>query len=238
MHWARWMMGGRPCSVGRCPTWRSLQLIFCHVTGVDIVVANTLSRPPPVVITRPGSCQLLAWSCLITSALSEISRRVHLLQRHSPFLPCGLCTSTCRANSCCVMCPREANGHSFRKWTEAGFPSFPRIVSSRNTCHAPPDVCMCHLAWHVLSSLLAFLGEGRISQLQRQHIPLPFILPFNGWFQRGEIQGGRSSSFPPPTRAHRSRIPSPLPLHVAKTGRNQLNEEFTPILPTGIGERF
>ncbi len=38
--------------------------------------------------------------------------------------------------------------------------------------------------------------------------------------------------------AHRARIPSPLPLRVAKTGRNHLNEEFTPLLPTGIGERF
>ncbi len=38
--------------------------------------------------------------------------------------------------------------------------------------------------------------------------------------------------------SHTARIPSPLPLHVAKTGRNHLNEEFTPLLPTGIGERF
>jgi hypothetical protein len=37
---------------------------------------------------------------------------------------------------------------------------------------------------------------------------------------------------------HTARIPSPLPLHVVKTGRNNLNEEFTPLLPTGIGERF
>jgi hypothetical protein len=32
--------------------------------------------------------------------------------------------------------------------------------------------------------------------------------------------------------------PLPLPVRVAKTGRNHLNEEFTPLLPTGIGERF
>jgi hypothetical protein len=37
---------------------------------------------------------------------------------------------------------------------------------------------------------------------------------------------------------HTARIPSPLPLRLAKTGRNHLNEEFTPLLPTGIGERF
>ncbi len=37
---------------------------------------------------------------------------------------------------------------------------------------------------------------------------------------------------------HRARIISPLPLRVAKTGRNHLNEEFTPLLPTGIGARF
>jgi hypothetical protein len=37
---------------------------------------------------------------------------------------------------------------------------------------------------------------------------------------------------------HTARIPSPLPLCVAKTGSNHLNEEFTLLLPTGIGERF
>ncbi len=37
---------------------------------------------------------------------------------------------------------------------------------------------------------------------------------------------------------HRARIISPLPLRVVKTGRNHLNENFTPLLPTGIGERF
>jgi hypothetical protein len=40
------------------------------------------------------------------------------------------------------------------------------------------------------------------------------------------------------TKSHRARIISPLPLRVAKTGRNHLKEEFTPLLPTGIGERF
>ncbi len=35
------------------------------------------------------------------------------------------------------------------------------------------------------------------------------------------------------------RFPFPfLYLCVAKTGKNQLNEEITPLLPTGIGERF
>jgi hypothetical protein len=38
--------------------------------------------------------------------------------------------------------------------------------------------------------------------------------------------------------SHKARIISPLPLRVAKTGRKHLNEEFTPLLPTGIGERF
>ncbi len=37
---------------------------------------------------------------------------------------------------------------------------------------------------------------------------------------------------------HTARIRSPLPLCVAKTGSNDLNEDFTPLLPTGIGERF
>jgi hypothetical protein len=37
---------------------------------------------------------------------------------------------------------------------------------------------------------------------------------------------------------NRARIPSPLSLRVAKTGRNHLNDEITPLLPTGIGEQF
>jgi hypothetical protein len=41
-----------------------------------------------------------------------------------------------------------------------------------------------------------------------------------------------------PAFYHRAQIPSPLPLRVAKTGRNHLNEEFIPLLPIGIGERF
>jgi hypothetical protein len=50
---------------------------------------------------------------------------------------------------------------------------------------------------------------------------------FNTNQGRGEIRAN-----------HRPRIPSPPPLCVAKTGRNHLNAEFTPLLPTGIGERF
>ncbi len=38
--------------------------------------------------------------------------------------------------------------------------------------------------------------------------------------------------------SHRAPTPSPLPLRVAKTGKNKLDEEITPLLPTGIGERF
>jgi hypothetical protein len=37
---------------------------------------------------------------------------------------------------------------------------------------------------------------------------------------------------------HRAPTPSPPPLRLAKTGKNHLNEEITPLLPTGIGERF
>ncbi len=36
---------------------------------------------------------------------------------------------------------------------------------------------------------------------------------------------------------HRVPSPLPLPLRVAKAGRNHLREEFAPLLPTGIGER-
>jgi hypothetical protein len=38
---------------------------------------------------------------------------------------------------------------------------------------------------------------------------------------------------------HRAQTHSPLPLRVATTtGKNHLKEEITPLLPTGIGERF
>jgi hypothetical protein len=36
-------------------------------------------------------------------------------------------------------------------------------------------------------------------------------------------------------------VPTPIPSPsstLGKAGRNQLNEEITPLLPTGIGERF
>jgi hypothetical protein len=36
--------------------------------------------------------------------------------------------------------------------------------------------------------------------------------------------------------AHRVLTLSPLSLRVAKAGRNYLNEEITPLLPTGVGE--
>ncbi len=34
------------------------------------------------------------------------------------------------------------------------------------------------------------------------------------------------------------RLPSTFPLLVAKAGKNHLNEEITPLLLTGIGERY
>jgi hypothetical protein len=40
------------------------------------------------------------------------------------------------------------------------------------------------------------------------------------------------------SQTHRAPTHSPLPLRVVKTGKNHLNEEITPLLPTGIGERF
>jgi hypothetical protein len=36
----------------------------------------------------------------------------------------------------------------------------------------------------------------------------------------------------------RRLTPPPVPVRVAKTGKNHLNEEITPLLPTGIGERY
>jgi hypothetical protein len=34
------------------------------------------------------------------------------------------------------------------------------------------------------------------------------------------------------------RLPTPPLLRVAKTGKNHVKEEITPLLPTGIGKRF
>ncbi len=39
-------------------------------------------------------------------------------------------------------------------------------------------------------------------------------------------------------RSHRVPTPSPLPLYVTMVDRNHLNEEITPLLPTGIGEWY
>jgi hypothetical protein len=68
-------------------------------------------------------------------------------------------------------------------------------------------------------------------------------------------QPGRANNSSTPSTLHPIRYSSPIgycspsdphgadPLPpsstcIAKTGRNHLNEEFTPLLPTGIGERF
>ncbi len=48
----------------------------------------------------------------------------------------------------------------------------------------------------------------------------------------------RTPFLPPSQQDHRDLTPSPLPLRVAKAGINNLNEKITPLLPTGIGERF
>jgi hypothetical protein len=37
---------------------------------------------------------------------------------------------------------------------------------------------------------------------------------------------------------HRVPIPPPTPLHVAVAEKNHLNEEITPLFPTGIAERY
>ncbi len=51
------------------------------------------------------------------------------------------------------------------------------------------------------------------------------LCSWKGWCDRGQA----------PTTGR--RLP-PSPLRVAKTGKNHLNEEITPLFPTGIGERF
>ncbi len=46
-------------------------------------------------------------------------------------------------------------------------------------------------------------------------------------------------SSPRPIQGYRSHADSLLPSsRVTKTGKNQLKEEITPLLPTGIGERL
>ncbi len=45
--------------------------------------------------------------------------------------------------------------------------------------------------------------------------------------------------FPGTTNTERHyMVPPPLPLRVAKAGRNHLNEKIIPLLSTGIGERY
>jgi hypothetical protein len=51
------------------------------------------------------------------------------------------------------------------------------------------------------------------------------------------IEGGPGRVTPSQVE-HRVPTPPPLPLRVAKAGRNNFNEEITPILPTGIGDRY
>ncbi len=41
-----------------------------------------------------------------------------------------------------------------------------------------------------------------------------------------------------PAHHHRVPTPPPTPRHVATAGKYHLNEEITPIIPTGIGERY
>jgi hypothetical protein len=48
---------------------------------------------------------------------------------------------------------------------------------------------------------------------------------------------GDTSVWDTSARDHRVPTPPPLPLHVATEGKNHLNEEITPLLPTLIGER-
>jgi hypothetical protein len=57
--------------------------------------------------------------------------------------------------------------------------------------------------------------------------------------ERGETESnGDSKSTNERGPSSQAADPLPLPLREVKTGRNHLNEEFTPLLPTGIGERF
>jgi hypothetical protein len=48
------------------------------------------------------------------------------------------------------------------------------------------------------------------------------------------------TGFPPPPSVLQPQGADslPLPLHVTKTSKNNVNEEITPLLPTGTGERF
>jgi hypothetical protein len=70
--------------------------------------------------------------------------------------------------------------------------------------------------WHFIGHIifLVMLGYARIPSLFFLHSLLPFLHLIY-------------------------RVPTlPPPLHVATAGKNHLNEEITPLLPTGIGERY
>jgi hypothetical protein len=79
---------------------------------------------------------------------------------------------------------------------------------------------ICNLGW--VGTLLQ-TDEAEMKKKIKKSDSVPSY-----WAQFGHcrVQGTGRGSSPPP------------PLRVAKPGRNHLNEEFTPLLPTWIGERF
>jgi hypothetical protein len=77
------------------------------------------------------------------------------------------------------------------------------------------------------STYFTVRGQSYFSRHPKYWPPIPLSA-------RRVCCGGRTADRPQAA----DRIPSPLPLRVARTGRNHLNEKFTPLLPTGIGERF
>ncbi len=82
------------------------------------------------------------------------------------------------------------------------------LINEKNLCKKFRDIVPLSLDTLRLNFVASVCGVGSISLLQAQ---------------------GHGTDYRPP--------PLP-PLHVAKAGRNHLNEKITTLLPTGTGERY
>ncbi len=87
----------------------------------------------------------------------------------------------------------------------------------------------------------AFPSDGRVGRASQNSV-LASCLSLSNSFCVPACAATHLIIYQPNINSIKPHGADPLPpsstVCVAKTGRNLLNEEFTPLLPTGIGERF